>query len=125
MIFPNDANGDALRRLERDGDDLTRARDIDFAVALPDEAAAEGFADYFRHLGYEVSAEKTHTQPELPWDVVVVKNMVPSHNGITEFEDLLQSIASGFRGRNDGWGCFTGGGPDPGMQVRDPERNSP
>jgi len=106
MTFPDDANGDALRRLQRDGDDLTRARDIDFTVVFHDASAAEAFANHFRRLDHEASVEETHTKPELPWDVVIVNRMVPSHVGITEFENLLQSVATGFGGRNDGWGCF-------------------
>jgi hypothetical protein len=33
--------------------------------------------------------------------------MVPSHDEITNFENLLQSVADGWRGQNDGWGCFS------------------
>ncbi|HLJ25434.1 MAG TPA: ribonuclease E inhibitor RraB [Candidatus Angelobacter sp.] len=36
MIYPNDSNGDALRRMEAQGDDLTIPRDIDFTVAFAD-----------------------------------------------------------------------------------------
>jgi len=32
---------------------------------------------------------------------------VPSYNGITNFENLLQSVADGWGGHNDGWGCFS------------------
>jgi hypothetical protein len=106
LDFPDDDNGDALRRLQRDGDDLTQARGIDFTVVMPTEDAAEQFAARLRLLGCEVSCEETHCVPELPWDVVIAKNMVPSHAGITEFENELQQIADKFGGRNDGWGCF-------------------
>lgn len=30
--FPNDANGDVLRRMEAQGDDLSRPRNVDFTV---------------------------------------------------------------------------------------------
>lgn len=106
MTFPDDENGDVLRRLQRDGDDLTQPRDIDFTVIFPGQFEAEAFANHFRCLGYEVSVEETKAKPEAPWDVLVVKNMIPSHAGITGFEALLQNVASGFGGRNDGWGCF-------------------
>jgi hypothetical protein len=43
--FPNDENGDVLRRMHRDGDDLTKARDIEFTVGmrfmLPDGSIEE------------------------------------------------------------------------------------
>jgi regulator of RNase E activity RraB len=106
MIFPNDDNGDALRRLQADGDDLSRARSIDFSVVFSNEETSENFAKHFRNMGYEVSIELTQVKVDHPWDVVVVKHMVPSHSAITEFEGELQKIADHLGGYNDGWGCF-------------------
>jgi|SRR5215469_12304055 len=107
MNHPNDDTGDALRRLEADGDDLTRARNIDFSVVFPTEFAAERFADYFRERGYQVDVRYSEVEEGLPWDVTVVNNMVPSHKGITNFENELQEVADSLGGQNDGWGCFT------------------
>lgn len=105
MAFPNDENGDVLRRMEAEGDDLTRPRNIDFAVVFGNEASAEKFAEHFRKLGHEVSVANVGTDQDLPWDVTVVQHMVPSHEGIADFECLLQSVADQLGGRNDGWGC--------------------
>jgi hypothetical protein len=44
---------------------------------------------------------------EWPWDVVVVKHMVPSHEEIGSFEGMLESVANPLGGRNDGWGCLS------------------
>ena len=107
MIYPSDANGDALRRMESEGDDLSQPRNIDFTVVFADESAAEEFAQHFRGLGHEVSVEATDTEQEFPWDVVVVQNRVPTYDGITNFENLLQSVANRWGGHNDGWGCFS------------------
>jgi hypothetical protein len=107
MIYPNDANGDALRRMETQGDDLTKLRNIDFAVAFADARSAEQFAEYFRALGHDVSVELTETDPDFRWDAVVVQHMVASHEEITNFEKALQSVADGWGGRNDGWSCFS------------------
>jgi hypothetical protein len=107
MTYPNDANGDALRRMEAEGDDLSRPRNIDFSVVFADESSAEQFAKHFRALGHEVSVEAAETDQDFPWDVVVVQHMVPSYDGITNFEKLLQSAADDWGGRNDGWGCFS------------------
>ena len=108
MKFPDDANGDALRRMERKGDDLSRARDIDFTVVFPDEASATRFANHFSKLGYKVSVSLTNTVNNLPWDVLVVKHMAAIHEQIGAFEDSLQKTADTHGGRNDGWGCFSG-----------------
>ena len=104
--FPDDENGDILFRMYSDGDDLSAPRDVDFNVVLPDRAAAKKFGDHFHKLGYKVTAEKARTVPELPWDVNVVKHMLPTHEGVTAFEAELDAVASPLGGRNDGWGCF-------------------
>lgn len=104
--FPKNANGDALRRLQEDGDDLSLPRAVDFTVVFSNEVAAGQFATPLRQLGYEVSWKETHCVPELPWDVVVSNNMVPSYSAISEFEAELERRARTLEGRNDGWGCF-------------------
>jgi len=92
-MFPDDENGDLLGRMEASGDDLTRSRNVDFTVVFPNETAAERFARHFRGLGYAASAEFTQTDEDLPWDVVVVNHMVPSHDGIGNFERVLEDAA--------------------------------
>jgi hypothetical protein len=106
MLFPNDANGDVLRRMVGNGDDLTQPRDIDFTVVFVDETSANLFAGHFKSLGLAASVEFSETAKGLPWDVSVVKNMIPQHDKISEFEDELEAIAEPLGGRNDGWGCM-------------------
>ncbi len=107
MIYPDDDNGDVLRRMEKQGDDLTLARDIDFSVVFPVEHAAERFAEHFRALGLAVSVYFAETTAECPWNVNVVKLMTPSHQEIGDFEEILQNVANTLGGHNDGWGCFS------------------
>ena len=104
--FPNDENGDVLRRMQENGDDLTKAREIDFTAVFPNKQLAEEFADHFRQMGHEVSVEETRCVAELPWDVIVVNHMLPSHAEISEFENTLETLAATLGGRNDGWGCI-------------------
>lgn len=107
MNFPDDDNGNVLRRMESHGDDLTCSRGINFTVVFSHVGDANAFADHFRGLGYATSVEFSEVKPDFPWDVVVVKHMIPSHEEIGSFEDLLQNAANAFGGRNDGWGCFS------------------
>ena len=55
-------------------------------------------------LGYAVSIRETATEDGFPRDVIVVNHMVPTYEGITDFENLLQSVADRWNGHNDGWG---------------------
>lgn len=104
--FPDDDNGDALRRMQAGGDDFSKLRTVDFSVVFPSKRAAEDFASRFRQLGHEVSVEESDSVPDLPWDVTVKNHMALSHSGISEFEDRLEATANPLGGRNDGWGCF-------------------
>lgn len=105
--FPLDATGDALRRMAAGGDDLSKPRDIDFTAVFATKLLAERFASHFQQPGHHVSIKESKCVPELPWDVVVVNHMLPSHGAIAGFEKELQEVASELGGRNDSWGCFS------------------
>lgn len=107
MIYPEDANGIVLRRIAAQGKDLTKARNIDFTVIFAQGRSAEQFAEHFHELGYAVSVEETEPERDFPWNVIVVKHMVPTYEGITDFENELQSVADRWEGHNDGWGFFS------------------
>ena len=111
VLFPDDENGDVLRRMQAAGDDLSRPREVQFSVVFSTSISAEQFAEHVRGLGYRVSVEFAETVEDYPWDVLVTKKMLPSHAEIAKFEELLQSIASPLNGRNDGWGCFSDPSP--------------
>ncbi|MCR9246919.1 MAG: ribonuclease E inhibitor RraB [bacterium] len=102
--FPNDENGDVLRRMLASGDDLTRAREIEFVHVMPNESAAHAMAKAAGELGYSASAFCDEESGD--WEVVCFVEMVPTHEGITKFEADLAELASRFGGRADGWGCF-------------------
>ena len=63
--------------------------------------------EVFRKRGYDVYVELAGTVKDLPWDVVVVKHMIPTHQEITDFENTLEQVAAPLGGRTDGWGCFS------------------
>jgi hypothetical protein len=107
MLYSEDDNGNVLRRMAAQGKDLTKARNIDFTVVFAHARSAEKFAEHFRELGYVVSIRETATEEDFPWDVIVVKHMVPTYEGITDFENLLQSVADRWNGHNDGWGWLS------------------
>lgn len=111
--FPADENGNVLRLMAAHGDDLTRARVVDFGHLLPDEAAARRMAAAAVQLGFAVQVEPIDDD-ELPagqrageWDVTCSQEMVPTHAGITAVERQLDALARSFGGRADGWGCET------------------
>ncbi|GAA3766558.1 ribonuclease E inhibitor RraB [Terriglobus aquaticus] len=104
--FPDDENGDVLRRMQAGGDDLQTARAVNFSVVFPTRTAAERFADTFRHSSFTVEVEEWDSQTGHNWDVTITRFMAPSHDAITAFEQELDELAAPLGGRNDGWGCF-------------------
>ena len=56
--FPDDATGDALRRLQADGSDMTQPLEIDFHIALPSREAAETFAAEAREMEFTTEVER-------------------------------------------------------------------
>lgn len=104
--FPMDDNGDVLRRMVGNGDNLSVPRDIDFIVVTPNAESADQLAEAVRQWGFAVTVERTGTVSSLPWEVRVVSHMLPTHDGITQLEQRLADEAALVGGRNDGWGCF-------------------
>jgi hypothetical protein len=103
--FPNDADGDALRRFVDGGSDLSKPLTINFQVAVPDEAAATGLASLIYKLGYRV---RIYASPEcsLPWTCECSTRMLASYDGVIAIQAELARLAKPFRGHSDGWGGF-------------------
>ena len=103
--LPNDANGDALRRLIKDGSDLSRPIYVDFQVAVPNKTKAEQLADAVRKLGYKVRVYAS-SDCELPWTCECSTRMLVTREGIVAMEAELADLASPLGGFPDGWGSF-------------------
>src|SRR3982751_2604780 len=108
--FPNDADGDALQRVADDGSDMSKPMFIDFQIAVPDEAAANGLAEVAYNLGFRVSI---YESPEcsLPWTCECSVRMLATYEGVLAVQDQLAELSKGFGGHPDGWGTF-GNGPN-------------
>ena len=108
-IFPNDENGDVLRRMSDSGDDLGIPREIDFSVIFPTEDSAIEFAVHLLKNELKVSFSEYEEHDEMPWQVQAHIFMLPTHENITGFESLLAEQSSEYGGQNDGWGCMSQG----------------
>jgi hypothetical protein len=102
--IPNDANGDVLRRMLRDGDDLSKPRQIEFCFIFRERPQALAFADIVDDPGLEVSI--SYYKERDMWQTIVRRQMVPTHADISTFELSLASKAESVGGEADGWGCF-------------------
>lgn len=102
--FPDDENGDVLRRLLSRGDDLASPRIIDFCFIFPERGQALAFAELVddRDLSVCISFYEAR---EI-WQVIVKRCMIPTHEQITALELILAHRAESVGGNADGWGCM-------------------
>lgn len=103
--FPNDGDGDALRRIVANGSDLARPMLVDFQVAVADEATAKALADVAWKLGYRVH---TYASPRCsqPWTCECSTRMLATYDGVIAIQEELADLAKPFGGHPDGWGSF-------------------
>jgi regulator of ribonuclease activity B len=102
--LPNDSDGDALRRLVRDGSDLSKPMTIDFAVAVPDKFAGEAVAERASSLGFRPHIY--HDAKDDSWTCNCTKVLVPDYCAIVAIQKRLDEISRPFGGKSDGWGSF-------------------
>lgn len=109
-MLPDDENGDVLRAMIEDGDDLTIARDIDFHLVFGDEAAAAAFAAA-AGMRDDLLVSVPAVDDEGIWQVTAGRHMAPLHADITHVEKELTVLAESFGGYPDGWECSRATGP--------------
>ena len=107
--YPNDADGDALRRVAADGNDMAAPMVIEFPVVVPAELPAKQFASVAATKGYQVHLCTHEDDPD--WDVMCAVEMIPTHVDVVRVQRELTEWATPFRGYCDSWGTF-GNKPD-------------
>jgi regulator of RNase E activity RraB len=114
--FPKDADGEALRRIARDGSDLSKPMFINFHVAVPDKPSAKKLAAIAQKLGYRI---KVFASPEcvLRWTCECSTRMVAAYESVIAVQNELADLSEPFGGRPDGWSTF-GNGPIGSPPVR-------
>ncbi|HZX81216.1 MAG TPA: ribonuclease E inhibitor RraB [Lysobacter sp.] len=109
-MIPDDENGDVLRAMLEDGDDLTIAREIDFHLVFGEEAAATAFAEAAK-LQPDLIVSVPALVEDGIWQVTASRHMVPRHGDISKLEKDLTVLGESFGGYPDGWECSRAAGP--------------
>jgi hypothetical protein len=102
--FPDDENGDVLRRMFASGDNLSKPRIIDFCFAFAERSEALTFAELVDEQDLEVCISFYNERG--CWQAIVKRHMVPEHGDIAALERLLTHRATSVGGEADGWGCM-------------------
>jgi regulator of RNase E activity RraB len=103
-LIPDDENGEVLKRMIEDGDDLTLERPVEFFHVFADEEQANAFASAAGEMPL-VAVEAPEVDEEDVWQVCVIRVMAPQHAAITKLESELGALAETCSGYADGWGC--------------------
>ena len=109
-MIPDDENGDVLRAMLEDGDDLTIPREIDFLLVFGDEPAARAFATAANQLP-DLIVSIPGVDDEGIWQVTASRHMAPKHADITRLDREVTALAESFGGYPDGWECTRAAGP--------------
>ena len=102
--LPNDADGDALRRLIAHGSNLTQPMLIDFAVAVPDANIGYLVAEKVAEIGFK--PEISHNDETDHWSCYCSKLMLPKYDDIIAIQNQLDALSRPIGGKSDGWGSF-------------------
>lgn len=104
--FPDDVNGDALWEMQQNGDDLSTPREIEFTVVFSNEEEALKFGETLLINRQKILLSDNEEDKDFPFEIIVYVYMEATYDEITGYEELLESHATKFNGRGDGWGCL-------------------
>ncbi len=83
-----------MRRVIRDGSDLSKPMFIDFQIAIPDEASAKALANVAIKLGYRVSTYAS-LKCSLPWTCECSTRMLATYEGVIAVQEELAEMTRG------------------------------
>jgi hypothetical protein len=104
ISFPNDADGDALRSLYKEGLDFKKQHPVDFFIAAPDKSSAEKMLTSLKSEGFNCFLEEDDETGE--WSCCYSSKMILEYQAIVDLQQKLERICTPFGGVSDGWGVF-------------------
>jgi hypothetical protein len=103
-LYPNDADGDALRRVVAMGCDMTKSMDIDFFVDVPSREVGERVAELASRCGYRTRLD--HDDEDDAWSCSCTRRMVPTYEAVLGAQRELDELSRPLGGCIDGWGTW-------------------
>jgi hypothetical protein len=107
--YPDDTDGDVLRRVVAMGSDMSKPMMIDFHVLARSEASADACLNAVSRAGYDASKHGSD-KPDY-WTVECTLRMVPNYDDVLKIQVDLDALVGPHGGKSDGWGTF-GNAPD-------------
>lgn len=107
MSIPDDADGDAIRRIIADGSDVSRPMLVDFQIACPDQAGAKAIASKIPSSEFSIRIYSDADGNNITCECS--KEMLLDHSDLLRIQKQLNDIAAPLGGWSDGWGTFGNG----------------
>jgi hypothetical protein len=104
MKFPNDADGDALRSLQKDGLNFKKQHSVEFFVAVPDETTGVKLAQILKAEGFNCFVDQDDETDE--WACCCSKKMLLHYSELIKIQNKLDLLSKPHGGYSDGWGVL-------------------
>ncbi|WP_244440898.1 ribonuclease E inhibitor RraB [Neobacillus jeddahensis] len=104
MKFPNDADGNALLGLYKEGINFKKPQSVEFFVAVPDQSTGKKLTEVLKGAGFNCFLEQDDETDE--WACSCSKRMLLNYNEIIKIQNQLNSLSKPHGGFSDGWGVF-------------------
>ena len=98
--YPDDADGEVLRRVARDGSDMTAPMEIDFTIEAPNESVAQILSGIIAARGF---APRLHLDADGSVSLYCALTMVATYEGVIAKQLELNSICEPYGATCDGW----------------------
>ncbi|WP_114326205.1 ribonuclease E inhibitor RraB [Candidatus Colwellia aromaticivorans] len=105
-LFPNDNIGDALWQMQQAGDDLEKAREVEFSVLFPSQVLALQFGQLLLENNQKLSFTPFHDNEALLWEITAYPEMSLNYDNISAYQELLETTSVPLQGKFDGFYCL-------------------
>lgn len=99
--FPEDSDGDALRRVKKHGSNMDEPMKIEFSVDVPSKDSGIAVAERSATLGYETNL--FYDEETDRWSVYCAKAMLATYENVVNGQVELNEIAIEHGANCDGW----------------------
>jgi regulator of RNase E activity RraB len=102
--YPDDADGDALRKVEAAGADMSQPMVIEFSIEAPDPESARRIAERVSEHGFDPTIHESDDDDSV--SVYCARTMLATYEGVVAEQARLTELSAAFGGTCDGWGTF-------------------
>lgn len=101
IAYPDDADGDALRRVASHGADMSRPMRIEFTIAVPTVECARSLAERIATIGFSPDLYVDEETGSV--SLYCARSMLATYEGVIEAQVELNKLCEPVGANCDGW----------------------